>query len=82
MSNQAGARDELEALWYMCTIKHSHVSLRLTSYTSIFVPPFPSTVAAYKRKKVHDSALRLLSHPSTEVSSSHNKKAAAKAAEL
>lgn len=36
-------------------------------------PPFLWTIADCKRKKGHDSALRLLLHPSTELSSSHNK---------
>lgn len=62
---------------YMYTIKYS-VCINICVLTWIcpflfFPPPFLWTIADCKRKKGHDSALRLLLHPSTELSSSHNK---------
>lgn len=43
------------------------------AYLRYFFFPFLWTIADYKRKKVHDSAPSLVLHPSTELSSSHNK---------
>lgn len=61
----------------MYTIKYS-VCINICVLTWIcpflfFPPPFLWTIADCKRKKGHDSALRLSLHPSTELSSSHNK---------